>query len=237
MQQQQHSSSGSPVPSSNASSEVSRPTAHPPATDVKRTTSDIEPVGVERKINSAPAVNATATKVCEGGPCKEPAPKPIQLKLVAPDLRGKPCKGGPCQPCPAGQSEGKDGSCGPAPSARTVAAQPGARTVVRQPCAVGQVWNGTQCQVVGAQQCPAGQSMVGTSCQADCTLPTASAQNIIVELRSARQGKDEACLHNPIGKECREAEADYDLRLNEYRNFLGGMPTECRTALPDPIAI
>jgi hypothetical protein len=25
--------------------------------------------------------------------------------------------------------------------------------------------------------------------------------------------------------------------LNEYRNFLGGVPTECRMALPDPIAI
>ena len=39
----------------------SRPTAHPPATDVKRTTSDSQPRGVERKTNSAPAVNATAS--------------------------------------------------------------------------------------------------------------------------------------------------------------------------------
>src|SRR5207245_10637688 len=101
--EQQHSSSDSLAPSSKASLEASRPTAHPPATDVKRTTSDSQPRGVERKTNSAPAVNATATKdhalspvetdlrrrVCEDGPCKEPGPKPVQLKPVAPDLGSK----------------------------------------------------------------------------------------------------------------------------------------------------
>jgi hypothetical protein len=196
---------------------------------------------VERKINSASAVNATATKdraskpvepdlrrrVCEDGPCKEPAPKPVQLKPIAPDLRRKLCKDGPCQPCPAGRSKGKDGSCAP---------PPGARTVVQQPCAAGQVWGGTQCLIVGPQQCLPGQSRVGTSCQ-DCAISTASAQNVIVQLRSARLGKNDICLQNPTGKECQEADAHYDLMLNEYRNFLGGVPTECRTALPDPIAI
>ena len=242
MQQQEHASSDSPAPSSNASSEASRPTAHPPATDVKRTTSDIQPLGVERKINSASAVNATATKdrassavepdlrrrVCEDGPCKEPAPKPVQLKPIAPDPRRKLCKDGSCQPCPAGGSKGKDGSC---------TAPPGTRTVVQQPCPAGQVWSGTQCLIVGAQQCLPGQSRVGTSCQADCAIPTASAQNVIVQLRSARLRKNDICLQNPTGKECQEAEAHYDLMLNEYRNLLGGVPTECRTALPDPIAI
>jgi len=241
MQQQQHASSDSPAPSSNASSEASRPTAHPPATDVKRTTSDIQPLGVERKINSASAVNATATKdrassavepdlrrrVCEDGPCKEPAPKPVQLKPIAPDPRRKLCKDGSCQPCPAGGSRGKDGSC---------TAPPGTRTVVQQPCPAGQVWGGTQCLIVGAQQCLPGQSRVGTSCQADCAIPTASAQNVIVQLRSARLRKNDICLQNPTGKECQEAEAHYDLMLNEYRNLLSGVPTECRTALPDPIA-
>src|SRR6267143_2494464 len=242
VQQQQHSSSDSPAPISNASSEASRPTAHPPATDVKRTTSDIQPLGVERKINSASAVNATATKdraskpvepdlrrrVCEDGPCKEPAPKPVQLKPIAPDLHRKLCKNGSCQPCPEGRSKGKDGSCAP---------PPGPRTVVQQPCAAGQVWGGTQCLIVGAQQCLPGQSRVGTSCQADCAIPTAGAQNVIVQLRSARLRKNDICLQNPTGKECQEAEAHYDLMLNEYRNFLGGVPTECRTSLPHPIAI
>jgi hypothetical protein len=241
MQQQQHASSDSPAPSSNASSEASRPTAHPPATDVKRTTSDIQPLGVERKINSA-SVNATATKdrassavepdlrrrVCEDGPCKEPAPKPVQLKPIAPDPRRKLCKDGSCQPCPAGGSKAKDGSC---------TAPPGTRTVVQQPCPAGQVWGGTQCLSVGAQQCLPGQSRIGTSCQADCAIPSASAQNVIVQLRSARLRKNDICLQNPTGKECQEAETHYDLMLNEYRNFLGGVPTECRTALPDPIAI
>jgi hypothetical protein len=89
---------------------------------------------------------------------------------------------------------------------------------------------------MGAQQCLPGQSRVGFSCQ-DCITSTASAQNVIVELRSARQRKDEVCLQNPTGRECQEAEAHYNLTLNEYRNFLGGVPSECRTALPDPIAI
>jgi hypothetical protein len=84
--------------------------------------------------------------------------------------------------------------------------------------------------------CPAGQSMVGASCQADCTLPTGSAQNFIVELRSARLRKSDVCTQNPTGRDCQEAEGRYDLMLNEYRTFLGGVPMECRTA-PDPIAI
>jgi hypothetical protein len=226
-QQQQHSSSDFPAPSSNASVEASRLAAHPPATDVKRSPSDIQPLDMERKINSASAVNATATKDHASSP-------------VEPDLRRKLCKDGPCQTCPAGQSKGKDGSC--APPARVVKNDNvrgvgSARTVVPQPCAAGQVWGGTQCLTVGAQQCLPGQSRVGTSCQADCAIPTTSAQNIIVELRSARLNKNDICLQNPTGKECQEAEAHHNLVLNEYRNFLGGVPAECRTALPDPIAI
>jgi hypothetical protein len=82
-----------------------------------------------------------------------------------------------------------------------------------------------------------GQGRVGASCQTDCTTATASAQNVIVELRSARLQKDDACVQNPTGQECQAAEAHYYLMLNEYRNFLGGVPTECQTSLPDPIAI
>jgi len=114
-----------------------------------------------------------------------------------------------------------------------------ARNTVQQPCPADQVWDGAQCVVVGAQPCLPGQSRVGTSCQAqaDCTIATASAQNVIVELRSARLNKNDACLRNPTGRECHEAEAHYNLMLTEYQNFLGGVPTECRTSLPDPIAI
>jgi hypothetical protein len=91
--------------------------------------------------------------------------------------------------------------------------------------------------IVGAQQCLPGQSRVGTSCQADCAISTAGAENVIVQLRSARLHKNDVCMQNPAGTECQEAEAYYDLMLNEYRNFLGGVPMECQTALPDPIAI
>jgi hypothetical protein len=51
----------------------------------------------------------------------------------------------------------------------------------------------------------------------------------------ARQDKDHACTQNPTGDECRSEEITYDMRLNEYRNYLGGVPTGC--TLPDPISI
>jgi len=206
---------------------------------------------VERKTDSSPAENRGATKkqtstaidhdlhgkICAGGPCKAPATQPIQVKSSAPERDTKLCKGGHCQPCPAGESRAKDGSCVPGTSAKPVAPPPGSRPVIQQLCAAGQVWNGTQCQLVGAQACTAGQLMVGASCQTDCTIATAGAQSIIVRLRSARQEKDEACLQNPAGKECQIAEADYDLTLSEYRSFLGGVRTESQKTLPDPIAI
>jgi len=233
--QQRCSSSDSAAPSSAMSQEVIHRTAQSPRTDVK--------------LNSAHTVNATATKddstavepdphhrVCADGPCKEP-PNSIQPKPVVSDLHGKLCKDGPCRPCPTGQLQTKDGTCAPAPTGKTVAPPSGVRTAGQQACAPGQVWNGAQCQAPGAQPCPAGQSRVGTSCQVDCTIATASAQNVIVELRSARQRKDDACLRNPTGNGCRQAEADYDLLLTEYRSFLGGVPIECQASLPDPIAI
>jgi hypothetical protein len=51
----------------------------------------------------------------------------------------------------------------------------------------------------------------------------------------ARQDKDSACLKNPTGQECQQAESTYEIRVNEYRNYLGGVPATC--ALPDPISI
>ncbi len=254
VQQQLHSSSDSPAPISNVTLDPSRPTAQPPAATVKSTTSAIQPIGTERKVNSASAVDTTATKdhasspadpdlrrgICEDGPCKEPAPKPVQLKPIAPDPPRKACKDGPCQPCPAGQSESKDDFCAPPPGVvknGNVLGVGSAKNAAQQPCAAGQVWDGTQCLIVGAQQCLPGQSRVGTSCQADCTIATTSAQGVIERLRSARQSRDDVCRKIPAGQECQMADADYSLMLNEYRNFLGGVPAECRATLPDPIAI
>jgi hypothetical protein len=91
--------------------------------------------------------------------------------------------------------------------------------------------------MAGTQQCLPGENRVGSSCQADCAIATTSAQNIIMQLRNARQNKDEACTQNPTGKECLAAETHYNLEVTEYQNFLGGVPSGCRTALPDPIAI
>ncbi len=237
--------------------EASHPAANP-TTDVKGTTSVIQHLGVEHKTNSAPAGNATTIKdhasapaesdlrrtVCKGGPCQEPAPKPVQLKPVIADAPREVCKDGSCQPCPVGQLAGKnknkDGPCGTAPSAvkkGSAAVGGSARNGVPQPCPAGQVWNGAQCLPVGAQQCLPNQIMVGTSCQTDCAMSTTSAQSIIMELRSARLHKDDICRQNPTGMECQQAEAHYNLEFVEYQTFLAGVPTECRTALPDPIAI
>jgi hypothetical protein len=68
---------------------------------------------------------------------------------------------------------------------------------------------------------------------------TAEGQSYIAFLRMARQDKDQACTPDPTGQECQQAESTYDMRLLEYRSFLGsldaGVPATC--ALPDPISI
>jgi hypothetical protein len=162
-------------------------------------------------------------RICEKGPCKEPEPKP-----VPPEPPRKICKDGPCQPCPPGQSPGKDGSC---------AAPPSAKEIVPPACPAGQLWNGAQCAVVGAQQCLPGQIATGGSCRTDCATSTASAQTNISELRSARHRKNDACRQDPGGTDCREAEGHYNLLFVEYQTFLAGIPIECRIELPDPNAI
>jgi hypothetical protein len=80
-----------------------------------------------------------------------------------------------------------------------------------------------------------GQNLVGAMCQVDCTLPTAGAQNLIMELRNARQKKDEACRQDPGSPECQIAEGEYDLTFTEYEGYLVGVPAQC--GLPDPITI
>jgi hypothetical protein len=240
------------VPNSNTSREDSHATAaRPSATDAKRATTEIQPGSVERKINgvpvsttpkdhaSTPVESDLRRPVCKDGPCQEPAPKPVQPKPVVPEPPHKICKDGACKACPAGEVQGKDGSCAAAPRVvknGSVTGARGAKNAVQQACAAGQVWNGAQCVVMGAQQCGPGQTRVGASCQ-DCTIATAGTQNIIVRLRSARQDRDSACAQNPTGNECQSAETTYNMTLNEYRNVLGGVPIECQTSLPDPSAI
>lgn len=166
---------------------------------------------------------------CDKEPCAAPEPKPLP-----PDSGAKLCKDGPCPVCAPGQSPGKDKSCVPAAYVKeaNTPPKPGA---VPQSCIAGQIWNGVQCAAVGPQQCLPGQAKVGSSCQTDCTIATAGAQNYIQLLRMARQDRDNACTQNPTGDECRSEESTYNMRLNEYRNYLGGVSTGC--TLPDPISI
>jgi len=166
-------------------------------------------------------------KSCAKEPCV--APKPLQPEPVA-----KACKDRPCPVCAPGQSPGKDNSCVAVAQANAANAPPKAN-VPPQACLAGQVWNGVQCAPISGQQCLPGQAKVGSSCQADCTLATAGAQSYIERLRMARQDKDSACLKNPTGGDCRSAEATYQMRIAEYRAFLGGVATQC--TLPDPISI
>jgi hypothetical protein len=167
-------------------------------------------------------------KNCSNGVCKESLPK-----MVDPEPHPKLCKGESCEKCPPGQSPGKNNSC-----VSTAIAKNGAvpQKAVSDPlaCPAGQVWNGAQC-MPATPPCMPNETMVGGSCQPNCTIPTAGAQNLIMELRSARQKKDDVCRQNPNTLECLQAESSYDLSLNEYRNFLGGVPSGC--TLPDPISI
>jgi len=166
---------------------------------------------------------------CDKEPCAELGPTQAR-----PDLNAKLCKNGPCPVCGPGQSPGKSNSCVPATAIKETARLP-KPSAVPQACAAGQTWNGIQCAPVGAQQCRAGETPVGTTCQPDCTIATAGAQTYIELLRMARLNRDQACTQNPNGQECQQAEGTYDMRLNEYRTFLGGVPGTC--ILPDPISI
>ena len=162
---------------------------------------------------------------CDKKPCMKPTPKP-----VSPDAGAKPT-------CASGQSIGKNNECvaaaATAAKAAPVLPKPAA---VPLACSAGQVWNGSQCAQIGAaQQCLPGQSIASPSCQLACSVASGGAQNYILLLRNARQDKDQACMKDPTGTECQEAQSSYDLRLNEYRNFIAGAPTQC--GLPDPISI
>ena len=170
-------------------------------------------------------------RLCADGPCKEAEPKPVPS-----DLHPRICKDGPCPACPPGQSRTKDGSCA-APAATKVVANPAAAKpgAAMQFCPAGQIWNGLQCAPAGTQLCMPGQTLVGATCQVDCTSPAAGAQNLIMELRNARQKKDEACRQDPSSQECQIAEGQYSLAFTEYEGYLAGVPAQC--GLPDPITI
>jgi hypothetical protein len=219
--EQQQRSSEFPVPSSKSGSEVSHATVKAPAADIKRAPSDIHSAGTERKPDTSLPI--------------KPAPHPIEPKPV-PELAKKTCKDGPCQPCSSTQSKGKkDGPCDAAAAAK--AGAPAAPRTGPESCVAGQIWNGVQCLPTGARPCSPGQSGLGGSCHVDCTSAIGGAQYWIMELRSARQKKDQACMKDPTSRECSEAESDYNMSFTEYQNYLGGVPSGCESTLPSPIAI
>jgi hypothetical protein len=53
----------------------------------------------------------------------------------------------------------------------------------------------------------------------------------------ARQQKDDACVKDQMSSECSQAELDYNMRISEYRGYLGTVPIGCQSTLPDPSAI
>ncbi|PYV50801.1 MAG: hypothetical protein DMG92_06400 [Acidobacteria bacterium] len=218
---QQQRSSDFPVPSSKSGSEVSHATAKTPATDVKRATPDIRSAGTERNPDTSLPV--------------KPVPHPLEPKPV-PEVAKKTCKDGPCQPCSSAQSKGKkDGPRNAATDAK--AGAPAAPRTGPESCAAGQIWNGVQCLPTGVQPCAPGQSGIGGSCHVECATAIGGAQYWIMELRSARQKKDQACMKDPTSRECRAAESDYDMSFTGYQNYLGSVPSGCQSTLPSPIAI
>jgi len=242
-----HISAPSPTPSHVSSA----PVTHAPNSG--RITPDHkisgeEKVASDEKIASAPRIGEEVKdkkkdeekpdpdlrrRVCLEDNCKvatkEPAPNP--------DLRRRVCLDGKCA-CPPGETEGK-GGCTPvkvtqqaAPCELGSAACPDSASA----CPTGQVWNGSACAPV-ANRCTAGQIWDGTSCHSDCAIATAQAQNRIIELRSARQNRDEACRQDPTGTACQQADSQYQMAIAEYENLLGGVASECRGELPDPYSL
>ena len=130
-----------------------------------------------------------------------------------------------CAICPAGQL-GTVGKCVSAPATHPQ---------IAQACPAGQTTSGGTCTPI--VQCPPGQTRNGATCKADCSSASAGSANLILELRSARQQRDEACRQDPMGLPCQQAQGHYSIAESEYRNFLAGVPAECRGTLSDPSSL
>lgn len=237
------------TPSSTSSAPPSNKTQQPVERD--RVTAD-EKITGDHRIIGAPRIgenppdkdkNVKAEpdlrhRVCLNGNCTDtPKPEPTQ-----PDLRHRVCISGTCQ-CPSGQTMGKNGcvaapvvsnqpACGPG----TVQSGSACAPVAALPCSIGQVWNGTTC-VARVTHCPVGETWDGAQCRVDCSSVGGRGDNLILELRSARQERDQACRQNSSGSACEEATSRYDLLETEYRGFLDSLAAECRSRFPDPISI
>lgn len=172
-------------------------------------------------------------RICDNGPCKEPAPKPEPPES---DLRHPVCPNGPC-PCPPGETAGK-GGCVTTVVNPIPPCQPGSGvdcTTAVWSCLPGQVWNGAQC--VGPAQCPVGQVWNGTNCvtaAADCISYENRAAAVIMELRSLSASIQDACGRNSSGQKCMDLKQDQQQAWARYNLLWNEAPVECRTTLPAP---
>jgi hypothetical protein len=137
-------SHGSPSTFTSSSSGESAPVAHTTTSGAERVVPEAKITGEDKiapvaRIGQDPAGNGHEAKppesdlrhrVCDGGPCKEPAPKPEQ---PASDLRHWVCINGNCK-CPAGQAAGKGGCVTTSTESQQAYA-----------CPAGEWWNGGSC--------------------------------------------------------------------------------------------
>ena len=229
---------------SDSNPEPTAPVAHTP--EAERVI-PAEKISGEDKIVSAPRVgehppekdretkpedSVLRRRVCEGEACKEPVAKPGPPES---DLRRRICVNGSCG-CPAGQTASKNG-CVTTGSTPETHCQPGTvwngTACATNACQSGMVWNGTTCVPNG--QCVAGEIWNGSRCSANCSIAFTESQHLIVELRSLRQKRDEACQQDPGGPPCLELSGSYSTTKGEYLNLWTAAPSECRvTVLPDP---
>ena len=216
--------------SSGMNSERSTPVPHAAESDSRITPE--RKISGENKIVSAPRVGEESAdkerttkpaesdlrrRICDGGPCKEPTPKPTPAES---DLR-RPCLKEPCT-CSPGRTLTKGGCV------TTVVDNSGQ-------CQAGQVWNGGSC--LGAVQCPANAYWNGVNCTpngAECATINSRAAADINELRGLRARTREACSQDPSGQECSDLTQELDGATLRYRMLLNEASPTCRTTLPDP---
>jgi hypothetical protein len=235
-------------PRSEAGSERAAPVVHAPQSE---RVSPVQKIEGDSRVVSAPRIGENPPekeralkpaepdlrrRMCEGGPCKEPAPTPAPPES---DLRRRVCLNGPCT-CPAGETSTKQGCVA---------------TVVQNPtqqCAVGQAWNGLSC--VASAQCPAGQYWNGASCQpsqcpageywdgircsiGSCTSINGRAELAIAEIRSLRSRTQQACSQNSSAQDCTDLKTELAGAIQRYEMLLNEATPACRTNLPNSYSL
>jgi hypothetical protein len=171
----------------------------------------------DKESATKPAESNLRRRICDDGPCKEPAPKRTPAES---DLR-RPCLKEPCT-CSSGQTLTKGGCV---------------TTVVNNSgqCQAGQVWNGGSC--LAPVHCPANDYWNGVNCTpngAECATINSRASVDINELRGLKGRTQQACSQDPSGQECSDLTQELSGATLRYRMLLNEASPTCRTTLPDP---